>query len=183
MKFYTGVGSRETPADVMDFMEELAFHLAQDKWVLRSGGAQGADSAFETGCDQFPGRKEIFIPWPGFSGTIGKCMHYLLSDSSRELQQEAEKLASQVHPAWDRLTRGGKALHTRNVFQVLGKNLDRRSNILVCWAKTDKYGVPVGGTRTAWVLAEEFAVPCYNLSKQEDREKIEKWLKSVKEKS
>jgi hypothetical protein len=29
---------------------------------LRSGGAGGADSAFETGCDQQCGVKEIYLP-------------------------------------------------------------------------------------------------------------------------
>jgi predicted Rossmann fold nucleotide-binding protein DprA/Smf involved in DNA uptake len=51
-KYYAGIGSRETPKDICDIMTQLAIKLANNGWVLRSGGAKGADrSRFE---------KEIF---------------------------------------------------------------------------------------------------------------------------
>lgn len=42
--------------------------LAQLGWVLRSGGAVGADQAFERGCYRAGWRKAIVLPWPGFDG-------------------------------------------------------------------------------------------------------------------
>lgn len=49
MKIYTGIGSRNTPPDILDIMFRLAGKLASEGYVLRSGGAQGADDAFEQG--------------------------------------------------------------------------------------------------------------------------------------
>jgi hypothetical protein len=45
---YTGIGARRTPSDVLDLMHSLAMRLSGG-WVLRSGGADGADRAFEEG--------------------------------------------------------------------------------------------------------------------------------------
>jgi predicted Rossmann fold nucleotide-binding protein DprA/Smf involved in DNA uptake len=43
MKFYAGIGSRETPPDILEWMTSLAANLETMNYVLRSGGAQGAD--------------------------------------------------------------------------------------------------------------------------------------------
>ena len=51
MTLYAGVGARKTPADVLGWMERIAAGMATQGWTLRSGGARGADSAFERGCN------------------------------------------------------------------------------------------------------------------------------------
>lgn len=48
-KYYTGVGSRKTPAHIMEIMRDLGRKLCSEGWGLRSGGASGADQAFEHG--------------------------------------------------------------------------------------------------------------------------------------
>ena len=63
--YYAGIGSRDTPRWVLDCMKKLAYCLSDD-FILRSGGADGADSYFEIGCDKGNGEKEIFLPWRGF---------------------------------------------------------------------------------------------------------------------
>ena len=62
---------------------------------------------------------------------------------------------------------------------VLGRDLNTPSKFLVCWAETDKHGIPKGGTRTAWVLADREGVECFNLINDEHKERIEKWLSSM----
>lgn len=59
---YTGVGSRQTPETILSCIGDLGRKLAQQNWVLRSGGTLGVDAAFERGCDQAQGKKEIFLP-------------------------------------------------------------------------------------------------------------------------
>jgi hypothetical protein len=47
--FYTGIGARATPPEVLSLMTRAAFALLKRGYVLRSGHAIGADSAFERG--------------------------------------------------------------------------------------------------------------------------------------
>ena len=54
---YAGIGSRKTPDDVLAFMQRIAQWLAKRNYILRSGAAQGADTAFENGAGM---KKEIF---------------------------------------------------------------------------------------------------------------------------
>lgn len=169
---YTGVGSRETPKFCGDIMFDLAAKLASMGYILRSGGATGADTFFENGCDSMSGKKEIYIPWNGFNTRFSNQESVYCSESF----EEAEKIASTIHPAWNRLSFGAKKLHARNVYQVLGLSISNSSDFLVCYAKTDSNLTPIGGTRTAWVLAQESKIPCYNLFFEEDREIICSWL-------
>lgn len=46
---YTGVGARATPRPVCERMTSLASTLERLGYVLRSGAADGADAAFESG--------------------------------------------------------------------------------------------------------------------------------------
>ena len=55
--YYTGVGGRETPPHVLNLMTRIAQGLAKVGGILRSGGARGADSAFEAGAGA---AKDIF---------------------------------------------------------------------------------------------------------------------------
>ena len=47
--FYTGVGNRDTPHEYLEKMTVLASLLEKEGCILRSGGAEGADTAFENG--------------------------------------------------------------------------------------------------------------------------------------
>ena len=48
-KPYALVGSRNTPEDVLRFMEELVYQLCIKGYTARSGGADGADTCAEIG--------------------------------------------------------------------------------------------------------------------------------------
>lgn len=173
MKYFSGVGSRETPTKILHVIENLSYKLGSTGFHLRSGGADGADSAFQEG---FPtGRKmEIYIPWNGFNnhkeGQVGIIVGVGLSNWI-----EAEKLAKTIHPAWEKLTIGAKALHTRNIYQVLGEDLSTPSKFLVCYAKPQGDSVQ-GGTRTAWEVAKMHHIPCFNLYDSATLERIQKYL-------
>ena len=45
--FYAGIGSRETPPEFIDEFIKIGKWLGSHGYILRSGGADGADSAFE----------------------------------------------------------------------------------------------------------------------------------------
>lgn len=151
MRKYAGIGSRETPGEVLAQMEQLGKRFAEHGWLLRSGGADGADSAFERGCDKAEGKKEIFVPWQNFN----KSPSPLWPPS-----EEAMAIASRIHPAWGNCAWNAKMLHARNVHQVLGPKLDDPVDLVICWTK---YGSVRGGTSTAIKIARQHNVEVSNL--------------------
>jgi len=134
-------------------MTLLAKKLAIEGWTLRSGGALGADSAFEYGATLVGGPKEI----------------YRASDANKA----ALEMASTIHPAWHKCSDYVRKLHARNCFQVLGRDLRTPSSFLVCWTLG---GADIGGTRTAIVLARNNNVEVLNLGSQEQLERVRLYL-------
>lgn len=176
---YTGVGSRDISDEEWDVMEGLAKWLAQF-FILRSGKAPGSDSAFEHGVflSEYKDNKEIYIPWPKFEGNEIPGEKITLDRPDSVNYAVTLQWAKQIHPAFDKLSQGAKKLHQRNVHQVLGRDLSNPvpSKFLLACADVDKNGIPKGGTRTAWILAMEFNIPCLNIRGKSKREIFE-WLK------
>lgn len=152
--FYSGVGSRETPLEVMHLMSGVAYRLESCGYILRSGGADGADIAFEIGVKG--DAKEIWVPWLGFND----------STSTNLPSPEAFEIASQIHPAWDKLKQGAKALHARNIHQLLGKDLQTPSEFVLCYTRN---GDTIGGTATVIRLATQLKIPIFNFGKYTDK--------------
>ena len=160
-KYYAGVGSRSTPMHIQKLFEEIAATLAQNGYVLRSGGAEGADVAFERGCKTVKNhRKEIFIPWKGFAKNDSPLY---------DVPAAATKMASEIHPAWDKCSKWVRLLHGRNCMQILGATLDTPCEFVLCWTPN---GEAEGGTATAINLAIKHDIPIYNFAKQEDIERF-----------
>ena len=162
--FYTGIGSRETPSDVCTTFSLLAYKFELDGWVLRSGAADGADSAFESGVESGDGSwaKEIYLPWSGFNGSKGIV-------ASSEQWEKAELLASQFHPLWAFLKPPVRKLHARNCFQVMGLDLNTPSKLVVCWTKDGAESQAhrtknTGGTGMAIAIADHHGVPIVNFA-------------------
>ena len=146
--------------------------MAKRGMVLRSGAADGADTAFEQGCDSIdPKRKQIFLPWNKFSDRSKNEVGVVLVNDP-DIEQSAAEMAAQIHPAWERLSQGAKKLHSRNVYQVLGPDMKKPSRFLICWAPLDKNGDPKGGTRTAVLLAQINHIRSYNLAIPADLTKV-----------
>lgn len=169
MKIYAGIGSRGTPQGVLDYMERIAYVLAQEGYVLRSGAAQGADSAFEAGAKRANGKREIFIPWRSFS----KDPTHVVG-----VTKEAIDIAARYHPAWHRLSYGVKKLMARNVMQVLGQDFNTPVDFIICWTKDGKAS---GGTGQALRIAADYNIPIYNMRNtcptSTERKDILRWLR------
>lgn len=146
-QYYTGIGSRQTEAIVCDAMTEIAMWLDSRSYILRSGGADGADLAFERGATN----KEIWIPWEKFNR----------SESTLLPSAEAFDIAATIHPVWNNLSQAAKKLHARNCHQVLGASLDDPSSFLLCWTPNAK---ATGGSATAINLAMKHKIPVFNFA-------------------
>lgn len=134
---YAGIGSRETPEAVCEQMAAIAKELWALGYTLRSGGAHGADTAFETGAN---GRSQIFRP--------------------HHVTPQALDLAARFHPRWEKCSDPSRLLLARNGFQVLGADLKTPSKFVICWTKD---GGPSGGTGQALRIAAAYAIPVFNM--------------------
>lgn len=144
--YYTGVGSRNTPQDILIIMEAIAKKMSSFGYMLRSGGAKGADSAFEKGAGN---NKQIFY--------------------AKDATPDAMSIASKFHPAWNRCGDYARKLHGRNSFQVLGPSLNQPSDYCICWTSDGcishaTRSIRTGGTGTAISIAEYYGVPVVNLA-------------------
>lgn len=166
MRAYTGIGSRKTPLDIRELMRQIAFKLACSDWVLRSGAARGADSAFEEGAlSSFHAvQPEIYLPEPGWNLRPNRAPYI-----SKPLPA-AYEIAAKYHPAWHNVKPEDRPLHARNAHQILGPNLNpiEASRFVICWtpdgaesaAETSR---ATGGTGQAIRIASAYGVSIFNL--------------------
>lgn len=177
---YTGIGSRETPPEVLQQMTKIAYWLAGQGHTLRSGKAGGADAAFQSGVEWFcynnqiqptTRHAEIYVPWSGFGEGLWSCWDVVGGND-----QNARNVAMQIHPAWSRCKQGAQKLHTRNVMQILGRHINRPSDLVLFYAPEDALGNVKGGTATAVKLARLHGVTTINMAQQTWAEQLRKFL-------
>ena len=165
-KTYAGIGSRSTPNEIKSLMFFAAKFLSRKGYTLRSGGADGADLAFEIGVNSVNGMKEIYLPWKGFNN----------SNSTLVVKEgEAYEIAEKFHPYWHNLKPGARKLQARNSHQVLGYDLKTPSNFVLCY--TPK-GSRKGGTGQALRIADEYGIEIFDFGLYEnDLEKAKEEFK------
>lgn len=160
MIFYTGVGAREIPPEIAKTMSLYGAVFAELGYTLRSGGATGSDTAFEIGCDNRQGKKEIYLPWKGYNNNPSELYH---------IRAEAFKIAEDLYgPRWKRVSDGVRKLMARNINQILCQNLDTPSKFVVCWTPDGVRNAKArtrrtGGTGQAIACASQHDVPVFNL--------------------
>lgn len=170
---YAGIGARKTPGVMLNRMHKVAERLEARGYTLRSGGAEGADTAFEEGCR----RKQIFLPWRGFNGR----------ESPYDfVSQEARALAAAVHPAFKRLSEQVQDLMARTSYQILGHDLRSPVDFVVCWtpdgAESETERTPAtGGTGQAIALADRWNIPVFNLARPDALDRIAQFLSTKAE--
>lgn len=151
--YYAGIGARKTPKEIQDLFANVGKYLANERFVLRSGGAKGADQAFEKGCDLAKGKKEIYLPWRGFEGSNSPL---IVKD------KKAFEIAEKFHPYWHNLSEGAKKLQARNSHQILGLDLNTPSKFVICWTEGGK---GLGGTGQALRVAKHYKIPIFDAGK------------------
>lgn len=156
---YAGIGSRDTPLEICSLMTGVAKMLDGRGYTLRSGGAEGADRAFDLGTSGMS-HPEIYLPWEGFNN-----QSMTIKPTAAQLAK-AYKVASKYHPAWQNCSEGARKMHIRNSFQILGLECDQPSKFVVCWTKDGKAS---GGTGQALRIAEAYKIPVHNLFHEEKR--------------
>lgn len=171
---YAGIGSRETPDNILMMMQFISSFLCEKGYLLRSGGAKGADNAFESGALV----KTIFY--------TNKYRHWgvrepdatsMLSHYDEDVWDKAYEIAKKFyHSNLAYRPRYVQELMTRNVFQVLGPRLDSHSEFVICWTKDGKAS---GGTGQALRIAKDYEIPIYNMKNEKDMFKLKEFLLSL----
>lgn len=92
---------------------------------------------------------------------------------NKDLIAETERIASEVHPAWDRCNEWARGMHSRNCHQILGYDLKSPVDAVICWTPNGKIQ---GGTATAIRIALKYNIPVFNLGTK-DKESV---LQSIK---
>ena len=103
VRCYAGIGSRRAPTPILELMRAVAGRLADDGWTLRSGGAPGADQAFQAGAAQAGGAIELYLPWPTFESANLARLGAVTLRLERPAPAAAE-IAARWHPAWKELS-------------------------------------------------------------------------------
>jgi len=152
LKYYAGIGSRETPPEILEMMTKIAEGLSRN-YILRSGGAAGADTAFEKGSQ---GQKIIYLPWTGFNNSKEKFI---------DISTDAMLIAKEFHPNWQYLSYAARKLHARNCYQILGEDLSSPVDFVICWTPG---GEEKGGTAQAIRIAKSYNIKIFNLAVAKD---------------
>lgn len=176
--YYTGIGSRKAPRAILDDMTATGRHLAAIDYVLRSGGAPGSDTAFQIGCPPHMGHQEIYLPGDTFSGNSVNEDAGIYNVKKFDNYENARTIAAEFHPTWGGLSPYVKVLMTRNVYQVLGLDLETYSDFVACWTPDGSTGTTTkdtGGTGQAIRIADHYDIPIYNMLNEDDRKIVVEW--------
>lgn len=189
---YTGVGSRETPPDVLRLMRRIGYIMAMKGVALRTGEADGADHAFYKGVVDANDVHGVKFKNEVFVAGAPKSYHYVndvVDIFSSNLMSVApikqfRETAVSIRGSWDDLSLIGAKCHIRSVAQVLGVDGNSPSRGLICWAKPvnpitvteTKMRHVEGVTNTAYCTAILHNIPVYNLHEYLHRAYFEDWV-------
>jgi len=148
-------------------MKVIAKRLAQLNLTLRSGGAPGADSAFEEGCSEGGGDARIYLPWKGFNKNPSPL--YDVCDNALEM-------GAYYYGKHRRMSRGVSRLMGRNCYQVLGQDLNSPVKFICCW--TPGGGIK-GGTGQALRIAADRDIPVFNLYSSSALDQMSRYLRLI----
>ena len=192
MKCYTMIGSRSTPERSKRQMRRLSKLLCEKGYTGRSGGADGADEQLELGYKGFlesitepkgdhSHLMEVYLPWAGFNGRRSNTPCYYVAERFSNYRK-AVVMASEVHPAWSKCSNGARALHSRNIYQLLGKDLETPSDFVICYAKPKNENpdcqLVQGGTATAVKLGLDIGVIVFNLYYEDTYNELCEYIKN-----
>lgn len=167
------IGSRELEQKEVYFKDiplchNVCLRLAKLGVVFTSGlcelGMDGiAQKAYSQAVDLGYAKEDQFEVYVSDQYNIRKSTlprKHLAVVRNKDLIGETERLASEVHPAWDRCNEWARGMHSRNCHQIFGYDLKYPVDAVICWTPNGKIQ---GGTATAIKLALKANIPVFNL--------------------
>jgi hypothetical protein len=156
---YAGIGSRETPKEVLDKMTEVSKYLESQGYTLNTGVTfqgkeEGADAAFSRGTT----KKNLFSP------------------ENQGGRTKEKSIAKEIHPNPSALKEGGLKLMARNTNQIFGDDLNTPVDFVLFYAKETKGIRPEGGTGQAVEMARRKGIPAINMANADWRDQLKQVL-------
>ena len=162
----TGIGSRNTPTNVLLAMEQIGAWCKKNKIYVRSGHADGADYAFEKGAQEYT---LVYLPWNTFNSQLpilGK--HIEFPSEDLRLLSFCKQIVNDCHPAADKLTNIHWKFMIRNVLQLSGYQQTHYSSAVVLYAdvRDDIFGKEQvqGGSNLVFQFARKRGIPIFNFA-------------------
>ncbi len=138
--------------------------MAEKRWVLHTGAAQGADQAYAVGALKAGGRVMLHLPWGTYerAWVDEACSRFRNQVRTEEVEKssQGERAISSVfvfHPAAERVSRGVLLLHARN-FNIVVPEHPHPVDFMVAFP-----GPSGGGTMQGVRIADAFHVPMVRL--------------------
>lgn len=118
-KHYAAIGTRKLSLAQKTLCKKIGAYLAAKGCILHTGAAQGADQTYAEGAFSKRGVVHLHLPWRAYEEGWITGMSSLYGDAVQvDVLEEDDDAAfgsvTALHPAPERLSRGGMALHARN---------------------------------------------------------------------
>lgn len=165
----TFVGSRKTPTRVVDEYQNLAQILVENGCIVRSGNAQGFDQTIAKVPVE---NREIYLPYANFGTQLKNYQNVFVPKTEFANWNEAVSIVKKLHPNKN-LTDIQLLYLARDVYQVLGKDLQTPSDLIICWTE-DGASQPheltrkTGGTAMALRVAFHYNIPVMNIKSNDN---------------
>ncbi len=170
VEYFSGIGSRKTPPEICKILSKIGKKLQNVKnpksLILRSGGADGADKAFE----KFVQSQNKIIYTPQNFNKKSENLDICISELESILDPNIK--LKNIRPFV-------KLLLLRDINQVLGDPINgwQKSKFLICWTPTENYASrEAGGSRYAIRCALKHNIKVYNLINNQTMKMVLDWI-------
>ena len=166
---YSGIGSRQTPAPLLVKMSYIAKRLEHQLFILYTGGAEGADTAFLAGTQFF----KVFLPSRIYSIRTANRQD-IIDCTTLDNWSDALKTVDKYHPAPQYLSPFAKKLMARNSYCILREDLQSPVDFVLTWTPNCAL---IGGTAQGLRIAIDYNIPIFNLADPETYDDVLRVLK------
>lgn len=165
------IGSRETPAPILEWMRSAGEQLVRAGYRIVSGNAPGADQAWAAGGNKAdPSNVTLCLPWEPFEAHAVHSRNNVRVLARRQTPDEKRyyDIAAATHPHWLSLTMGAQRLHARNAIIV------ETARVVLGYMQPGSWG-----TASAFRIAKLLKVPTINVDKLSVRDDLASYVLSA----
>lgn len=164
-KIITIVGARKTPVEIIHQCQNDIGQLNKENYIFRSGNAQGFDQVIANVPEKC---REVYLPYHNFGCSLNNYRNVFVPKRDFDNWGRAVNIVKELHPNKN-LTDMQMMYLARDVYQVLGKDLQTPSDLVICWTEDGASELhqltrKTGGTAMALRVAFRYNIPVININ-------------------